>query len=177
MKANFLKLVVLLAFIAVLNTGCRDRNAEKRIAALENEIRELKGTKTAEPVGLTPADAEPEGPVAAITFDKTDHDFGTIKEGAVVEYTYTFTNTGEVPLVIQEARPSCGCTAPDWTRTPVPVGGKGFVKASFDSKNKPNLQNKTITVVANTHPHETVLKFKAMVEPRPQQPDAGPLKQ
>ena len=59
MKANFLKLVVLLAFIAVVSTGCRDRNAEKRIAALENEIRELKGTKTAEPVSATPAEAEP----------------------------------------------------------------------------------------------------------------------
>ncbi len=178
MKQYAVKLVVVLAVLGGIATGCKDRNAEKRIAALENEIRELKGTKSAENVGSPiPVEAEASGPAASISFDKIEHDFGTIKEGEVVEYTYTFTNTGEVPLVIQEARPSCGCTAPDWTKTPIPVGGKGFVKASFDSKNKPNVQNKTITVVANTKPQQTVLRFKAMVTPKAQQPDAGPLRQ
>jgi hypothetical protein len=180
MRNNVLKSMVLLAILS-LAVGCKDRNAEKRIAALENELKELKGTKSVENVNSLPAvnevESESSGPVASISFTKTDHDFGTIKEGDVVEYTYTFTNTGEVPLIIQDARPSCGCTAPDWTKTPVPVGGKGFVKASFDSKGKPNLQNKTITVVANTNPQQTVLRFKAVVSPKAQQPDAGPLRQ
>jgi hypothetical protein len=181
MRHTVIKMMVIFTLIVGVTTGCKDRNAEKRIAALENELKELKGTKAADGISSSPLVAEevkaPEGPVATINFVKNEHDFGTIKEGDVVEYTYTFTNTGEVPLIIQDARPSCGCTAPDWTKTPVPPGGKGFVKASFDSKGKPNMQNKTITVVANTNPQQTVLRFKAMVNPKAQQPDEGPLRQ
>ena len=54
----------------------------------------------------------------------------------------------------------------DWTKTPIPVGGTGFVKAKFDSNGKPNIQNKTVTVTANTWPKQTVLRFKAMVTPK-----------
>jgi hypothetical protein len=83
----------------------------------------------------------------------------------VVEYTYKFTNTGEAPLIIQNAQGSCGCTVPDWTKKPIAVGEEGYVTAKFDSKGKPNIQNKTVTVTANTWPKQTVLRFKAMVTP------------
>ena len=99
-------------------------------------------------------------------FATIDHDFGTINEGEVVEYTYSFKNTGEAPLIIQSAQGSCGCTVPDWTKEPIPVGGTGFVKAKFDSNGKTNVQNKTVTVTANTWPKQTVLRFKAMVLPK-----------
>jgi hypothetical protein len=186
MKTNsILKLVMALVILAAITTSCKDREAEKRIAALENEIAELKGNKPVETKAPTvnnletaPAKEEaPEGPVAAINFPAKEYDFGTIKEGQVVEHAFEFTNTGSVPLIISEARPSCGCTVPDWTREPIPVGGKGVVKAKFDSNGKPNLQQKTITVTANTFPKQTVLKFKAMVQPKnPEPPAAGPLK-
>ncbi|HEX6890369.1 MAG TPA: DUF1573 domain-containing protein, partial [Chryseolinea sp.] len=68
--------------------------------------------------------------------------------------------------IIQSAQGSCGCTVPDWTKEPIPVGGTGFVKAKFDSNGKPNIQNKTVTVTANTWPKQTVLRFKAMVTPK-----------
>jgi hypothetical protein len=99
-------------------------------------------------------------------FTNTDHDFGTINEGDVVEYTYAFKNTGAAPLIIQSAQGSCGCTVPDWTKEPIPVGATGFVKAKFDSNGKTNIQNKTVTVTANTWPKQTVLRFKAMVTPK-----------
>jgi hypothetical protein len=183
MKYYFLKSLAMIVLIVLAATGCKDRNAEKRIAALENEIKELKGSKQADHAdhtitpASTPEEAKPEGPLAAINFVKTEHDFGTIKEGDVVEHTFEFTNNGEAPLLIQNAQASCGCTVPDWTKTPVPVGGKGFVKAKFDSSGKPNMQNKTVTVTANTYPTQTVLRFKVMVTPKAQQPDAGPLNQ
>ncbi|HEY0740687.1 MAG TPA: DUF1573 domain-containing protein [Chryseosolibacter sp.] len=168
----------LLLFIAVVSVGaaCSDRNAEKKIAELEARLKDLEGKKatgaattTATPAAnpVTPAaETKPEGPLPVATFTKLEHDFGTIREGQVVEYTYTVKNTGEAPLIIQNAQPSCGCTAPDWTKTPIPVGGTGFVKASFDSNGKPNIQNKSITVTANTWPKQTVLRFKAMVTPK-----------
>jgi hypothetical protein len=176
MKARLILLIV----IAALTTACKDKEAEKKIAALEARLSELEGKKNVPNVtpGVQPTPAQPEvkpeGPLPVIAFETTDHDFGTISEGQKVSYTYKFKNTGDAPLIIQEAKPSCGCTAPDWTRTPIPVGGEGFVKAEFDSNGKPNVQNKTITVIANTWPKQTPLKFKAMVTPKAQ--SSGPVK-
>ena len=164
------RLILLVVVVAVLS-GCRDKEAEKKIAALEARLSEMEAKQTVpgqNPV-QTPQQPEqkPEGPLPVIAFEEMDHDFGTIKEGAVVEYTYKFENTGDAPLIIQNAQPSCGCTVPEWSKDPVPVGGEGFIKAKFDSQGKPNMQNKTITITANTWPKTNQLKFKAMVTPVP----------
>jgi poly(3-hydroxybutyrate) depolymerase len=163
--------------IAAVSISCRDKAAEKRIAELETRLAQVEGNKTsaAAPAAgttitpeATPAvEEKPEGPLPVMEFKTTDHDFGTIEEGKKVTVTYSIKNTGQAPLIIQNAQPSCGCTDPDWTKTPIPVGGEGFVKASFDSKGKPGMQNKTITVTANTWPKTTLLKFKAMVAAKP----------
>jgi hypothetical protein len=184
MRTQFLKSLGVLALMLVLATACKDRSSEKRIAELESRLKELEGKKTDDtknvnnpiPLDEKPAEEKPEGPLPTMTFSETEFDFGNIKEGDVVEHTYSFTNTGEAPLIIQNAQPSCGCTVPDWTKTPIPVGGKGYVKARFDSNHKSNLQNKTITVTANTWPKQTVLRFKAMVAAKAEQSPEGPVK-
>jgi hypothetical protein len=185
MKNQFLKSLGMVALILLLASACKDRNSEKRIAELESRLKELEGkdgndaknVNSVPPLEVKPTtEAKPEGPLPAMTFSETEFDFGTIKEGDVVEHTFSFTNNGEAPLIIQNAQPSCGCTVPEWTKEPIPVGGKGFVKARFDSNGKPNLQNKTITVSANTWPKQTVLRFKAMVTAKAQQPAEGPVK-
>lgn len=169
MKRNFLKSMFLIVLVAVTATACKDKDAEKKIAALEARLNDLEGKKTAQPA-ITPAatapETKPEGPLPTFEFQTTEHDFGTINEGDVVEYSYAFKNTGSAPLIIQNAQGSCGCTASDWSKEPIPVGGTGFVKAKFDSGGKPNIQNKTVTVTANTWPKQTVLRFKAMVTPK-----------
>ena len=182
MKMMWIKVLMVFAFAAVF-TSCKDRDAEKKIAELESRLAELEGKKTVGPsVTPTPAtqpvaEEKPEGPLPKLEFKTVDHDFGTITEGEVVEYTYTFKNTGDAPLIIQGAQGSCGCTASDWTKTPVPVGGTGYVKAKFDSNGKPNIQNKTVTVTANTWPKQTVLRFKAMVTPKATAaPSQGPVR-
>jgi len=163
--------------------ACGDRKAEKKIAELESRLAELEGKKTAGPTTPSPtpatqtaADEKPEGPLPKLDFSTVDHDFGTINEGDVVEYTYTFKNNGEAPLIIQSAQGSCGCTVPDWSKAPIPVGGSGFVKAKFDSKGFSNVQNKTVTVTANTWPKQTVLRFKAMVTKSDAAPAEGPVR-
>ena len=171
---------------AGLLTNCKDRAAEKKIAELESRLAQIeanKGTNSATPVATTtPANAtptqteeKPSGPLPVMSFEKVEHDFGTIAEGQKVSYTYKIKNTGEAPLIIQSAQPSCGCTVPDWTRDPIPVGGTGFVKAEFDSNGKPGVQNKTITVTSNTWPKVTTIRFKAMVTPKPDGSN-GPVK-
>ncbi len=181
MKSNIVKSLFLMGLVAVLFTACKDRDAEKKIAQLESRLQELEGGKASQAVAPAPVaqapEVKPEGPLPTMEFQKTDHDFGTITEGQVVEYTYAFKNTGVAPLIIQTAQGSCGCTVPDWSKDPIPVGGTGFVKAKFDSNGKPNIQNKTVTVTANTWPKQTVLRFKAMVTPKDTSaPDEGPVK-
>jgi hypothetical protein len=183
MKMMGIKVLMIFAFAAVF-TSCKDRNAEKKIAELESRLAELEGKKVVGPTSPSPtpatepvSDAKPEGPLPKFDFQNVDHDFGTINEGDVVEYTYSFKNTGEAPLIIQSAQGSCGCTVPAWSKDPIPVGGTGYVKAKFDSNGKPNIQNKTVTVTANTWPKQTVLRFKAMVTPKATAtPSQGPVK-
>lgn len=167
MKSNFVSSLLLMVLVAVVATACKDRDAEKKIAQLESRLAELEGKKSPAAISPTPAapaaEEKPDGPLPTMEFQTMDHDFGTITEGQVVEHTYAFKNTGAAPLIIQGAQGSCGCTVPDWTKEPIPVGGTGFVKAKFDSNGKPNIQNKTVTVTANTWPKQTVLRFKAMV--------------
>lgn len=165
--------LILVLIAAVSLTACKDRDAEKKIAALEARINSLEGKKSPAPSDpgkevVTPeAEVKPDGPLPVMEIDQTEYDFGVIKEGDKVSHVYKIKNTGVAPLIIQDAKPSCGCTAPDWTKTPIPPGGEGFVKAEFDSNGKANAQNKTITVTANTWPKTTRLTFKAMVTPKP----------
>lgn len=99
-----------------------------------------------------------------ITFDEVEHEFGTLKEGEIVSYTYTFTNTGNANLIISSVVPGCGCTVADFTKTPIPPKKKGEVAIAFNSKDKKGMQRKRVSVQANTYPAETVLWFTADVE-------------
>jgi hypothetical protein len=182
---TFIKLALVLV-VAVSAASCRDKAAEKRIAELEARLSALEGNKSAASSAAVPIQAapdpndpnaaaaaaapetKPEGPLPTFKFERTEYDFGQIKEGEKVAYTYKFTNTGTAPLIVQSVQPSCGCTAPDWSKEPIPVNGTGFVKVEFDSNGKQGIQNKVVTVNANTWPKSLVLRFKAQVNPKPE---------
>ncbi len=171
MKHVTSKLFVFVAVMAIVLAGCKDNNAEKRIAELEAKLDKLESnagavaSPTATPVN-SPTNVKPEGPLPSFEWTDTEWDFGTINEGDVVEHTYIFKNTGEAPLIIESAKPSCGCTVPSWSREPIPVGGNGEILVKFDSKGKPNIQTKTVTITANTWPKVTTLRFKTFVTPK-----------
>lgn len=103
--------------------------------------------------------------LARISYEAPIYEFGTVKEGEIVEHTFKFTNTGKIPLVIQKARSSCGCTVPEWPQEPIPPGGTGVITAKFNTESKTGLQSKQIRVTANTYPNETKVELKGMVEP------------
>ncbi|MHC2990546.1 hypothetical protein OB13_02720 [Pontibacter sp. HJ8] len=85
----------------------------------------------------------------AISFETKEHNFGDIVQGDVVEHTFTFTNTGTQPLVIERVDVTCGCTTPAWTKEPVMPGKTGSVTAKFNSAGKLGQQKKAITIHSN----------------------------
>ena len=88
---------------------------------------------------------------AEIKFDKTVHNFGTFTDkNPVQECTFTFTNVGEAPLVINQAVASCGCTVPTYTETPIAPGEKGTIKVTYNGTGKMGGHfKKSVTVRTN----------------------------
>ncbi|MDR2358754.1 MAG: DUF1573 domain-containing protein [Prevotellaceae bacterium] len=98
-----------------------------------------------------------------IRFDKSVHDFGNVpEEGGAVTYSFEFTNTGNIPLIIQDVAASCGCTTPGWSKEPVAPGGRGFVKATFTPSGAVSF-DKSLTVTSTGTPNVVTLRIRGMV--------------
>jgi hypothetical protein len=105
------------------------------------------------------------GPKTDIQFAEMEHDFGVIDQNTTNPKVFTFTNTGSEPLIISNAKGSCGCTVPDYPREPIAPGETGDIKVVYSPGNQANQQTKSITITANTEPATTVLRIKANVTP------------
>ncbi len=94
---------------------------------------------------------------ACFSFKEETYNFGSVKEeGGPINHVFEFTNIGGTPLIINNVQASCGCTTPDWSRQPIPPGGKGFVKATFNPSGRPGSFSKTITITSNATCRPTV---------------------
>ena len=107
-----------------------------------------------------------------IVFTDYVHDFGTIyEEGKPVTTKFEFVNTGDAPLLILKASASCGCTRPEYPKSPVQPGKKGVIKVTYNQKGRPGEFSKTITVRTNAKEgkyKKVVLKIKGNVIPAPE---------
>jgi hypothetical protein len=104
--------------------------------------------------------------VPVMSFEKAEHDFGTIEQGTPQETVFKFTNTGNGPLIITDATSSCGCTVPTYPKnTPVAPGETGEMVVKFNGSGQ-NQVTKTITVKANTAKGSELLRIKAFVNPK-----------
>ena len=88
---------------------------------------------------------------------------GSITEGEKLEILFHFRNTGNKPLIIKDARPSCGCTVAEKPSEPIAPGKEGIIRAEFDSQNKPGPNHKTIMVSTNTRKGNELLTFNVVV--------------
>ncbi|CAA6803563.1 MAG: Unknown protein [uncultured Aureispira sp.] len=160
------------ARIAVLE----DENAtlKKEMEAMKAQVRVLMGNLPkpgrdtrvgggVRPGGRSGSSSQVDPNATSMTFEKTVHDFGALKEGASVSYTFKLKNTGTKPLLISNAKGSCGCTVPKWSREPIAPGESGEIQVTFNSKGKKGNQHKTVTLTANTDPANTRLYIKAQV--------------
>ena len=161
------------------NAALEDRVAdlEARTTQLENGTAlQTRAVSLAEPSEANETEiAAPVGLATTVSFAETTHEFGTIAEGDVVEHTFMFTNTGDTPLIIQDAQTTCGCTVPKKPEAPVPPGETGEIQVRFNSQGKAGVQNKAVTITANTEPATTRLFIKANVTPK-SEPIAGPVR-
>ena len=94
---------------------------------------------------------------AKFNFEKDLHDFGQLIDGEKVSYSFKFTNSGNAPLIISNAKGSCGCTVPNWPKDPISPGETGTIDVTFNSSGRIGKQNKAITLTANTNPSRKVL--------------------
>jgi hypothetical protein len=109
---------------------------------------------------VIPADGE----YPVMTFEKTEHDFGTIVADSKVNYSFQFKNTGEADLIITRAVGSCGCTIPEYPKTPIKAGESAKIDVSFNSAGKHGNQQKSVTISTNTKAGVESLSIKASIK-------------
>lgn len=104
---------------------------------------------------------------AKIEFAKETHDYGEVKHGGNGQCTFDFTNTGSEPLIIQNAKGSCGCTVPSWPKEPLAPGETASITVKYDTK-RPGAINKSVTITSNAvNTPVKVIRIKGNVLPKP----------
>jgi hypothetical protein len=113
--------------------------------------------------------ATPPNPNAPeIAFEAETHDFGTIDQGGNGTYEFKFKNTGKEPLIITDAKGSCGCTVPSWPKEPIKPGASSTIKVTYDTK-RVGAFNKSVTITSNAKSSVKTIVIKGDVKATPQE--------
>ena len=109
------------------------------------------------------AKVEVQNPNAAtMTFESEVVDYGTIDQGADGVREFKFTNNGKEPLIISNARGSCGCTVPTWPKEPIKPGESSVIKVKYDTKRLGAI-NKSVTITSNAATPTKVVRIKGKI--------------
>lgn len=148
------RLLLLLSLVALI--ACKGKNEQSGDDKISPEV-------VNNPASASGSPSDPNA-VPEFTFEKDTHDFGVIQQGEKVTYAFKFKNTGKAPLVISSASATCGCTVPEYTKTPIQPGEEGFITVTFDSSGKSGMTSKSVTIIANTIPNTKVLTVSADIQ-------------
>lgn len=151
------KTILLTGAIVAMFTSCDVRTKDKIDASA---ITAAPATNASVPANSPAAD-----PTTVQIIDSL-YNFGTVVEGAIVEFSFRFKNTGANPLIISNASASCGCTVPEKPEAPIKTGEIGVIKVKFDSNGRPGTAYKTVTVLSNAQPGFPELALKGEVTPK-----------
>ena len=156
------KIVTLLLVVSAFS-ACK-QNEDKKDNGLE-EVRFDKKTSNADIVRMPISADKPLDTlnIPKIALDENAFVFGEVTEGAIVKHSFTFKNSGNQPLLISDVRTTCGCTVPEWNRSPIPSGASDKINVTFNTEGKQDAQVKKITIIANTFPAETELVLRGVV--------------
>jgi hypothetical protein len=100
---------------------------------------------------------------AKITFEEKTHKFPKTNEGVLLEHDYSFTNTGNEPLMIEGIKVTCTCTKFTYPNAPILPGEKGVIHVTFDTNKKYEWQNRTLVISSNAENPTSIVRFKVMV--------------
>ena len=162
MTKNIMTFIAVVSLLSTLSCKNKDENssivldANNRIVPqYQTDQLVVKTTNT-----MKPAD------YPKIQIENSDFDFGDIIQGEKVSHLFKLKNTGKGDLIILEAHASCGCTVPEWTKSPIKSGEMGEVSIIFNSDGKTGKQEKTITLRTNTEAGSEIIHFKANINPK-----------
>ena len=110
-----------------------------------------------------------------IDFERIEHDYGTIDQGANGKTEFVFTNTGTEPLIISKAKGSCGCTVPTWPKEPIKPGESSVIKVKYDTTRLGTI-NKSVTITSNAATPTKVIRIKGKIIAAQTSPVKEPLK-
>ena len=103
---------------------------------------------------------------AEFSLKQSLHKFPDCTEGAILEHSYSFTNTGNSPLLIFDYKVQCSCTKVILPEKPIDPGKTGVIKVIFDSDGKSFQQNREVILQTNTKNKREKIRFKVFVEPK-----------
>lgn len=147
------KIVCVLIITFFITTSCKKNDVNSNESKFEVESNSDSNSEIASNIDLT-----------KISFNKVEHDFGTINSGDKVDCVFTFTNTGNADLIITNAQGSCGCTVPEYPKKPTKPGESGEIKVVFNSNGKFGNQEKSVSLTVNTENKIEILKIKASIK-------------
>lgn len=177
-------LLAVIAVTLVINTFFMDSSTPKRTALSGDApsssavastpglppAQQLNASNTNDPFAaqttpaFTPEPAVPAGPLTSMNFKEERHSFGNVLQDTENQHIFKFTNTGEEPLIITDAKGSCGCTVPEYPSEPIAPGKQGEIKVMYKPGKQKGQQQKNVTITANTEPRQTVIYIEAEVE-------------
>lgn len=143
MMRNFITLMIVAVFLSV--TACNQPSGKHHVQGQKSAVQDT----IAKPV---------------MAFTQTVHDFGNMVRGEIVKYQFHFKNVGNADLRIFHVQTTCGCTVGKYPQEAIPPGGEGDLDVTFNSTFKEGYQDKSIMIIANTQPKETVLRITAFVK-------------
>ena len=111
-----------------------------------------------------PADQNPTSGEAKFVFSEEIHNFGALKAGEIVAFTFSFKNEGTKPLIINSADGGCSCTEIKLPEQPIEPGQEGYIEVIYHSAGEVGRQLKTITLFSNAEPENKKLYIKADVK-------------
>ena len=142
-------LIILLISFVLMSCGS---SVDKQIITTELVNSPLTANRNAEKVS-TPN----------IEMLETSFDFGEIQQGKSVTHEFILKNSGDAELIITSVKGSCGCTVPEWPKSPISKGEEAIIKVTFNSAGKSGKQNKTVTLVSNSIPNTKVITINGNV--------------
>jgi hypothetical protein len=124
MKRECLILLLVMNFAFI---GCNNRPSVSVRPSASNDAGKKKG-------------------LGKIELTKEMHNFGALKEGEIVSYSFQFKNNGTAPFRLSRVEPGCGCLTVKYDTVEIAVQATSFIEVIFHSDGEWGNQIKTVSI-------------------------------